>query len=151
MAEFRDRLIQQLKLTEDQIGKVDGIFAAARPQFQALRELAEKDRPKARERIMLEVRARITDVLTPEQKPVYAAMVAELAGRQATRGRVFVLGPDGKPQAFDVRLGISDGSMTELLLAPDSPAAATLKAGAEVVVGTQAAAARTASGPRFSF
>ena len=151
MAEFRDRLIQQLKLTEDQIGKVDGIFAAARPQFQALRELAEKDRPKARERIMLEVRARITDVLTPEQKPVYAAMVAELAGRQATRGRVFVLGPDGKPQAFDVRLGISDGSMTELLLAPDSPAAATLKAGAEVVVGTQATAARTASGPRFSF
>ena len=56
MAEFRDRLIQQLKLTEDQIGKVDGIFAGARPQFAALRELAEKDRPKARERIMVELR-----------------------------------------------------------------------------------------------
>jgi HlyD family secretion protein len=151
MADFRDRLIQQLKLNEDQIGKVDGIFAGARPQFAALRELPEKDRPKARERIMVEVRARITDVLTAEQKPAYAAMVAELAGRQSTRGRVFVLGVDGKPQAFDVRLGISDGSMTELMMAPDSTAAATLKAGAEVIVGTQSTAPKAASGPRFSF
>ena len=151
MADFRDRLIQQLKLTEDQIGKVDGIFAGARPQFAALRELAEKERPKARERIMVELRARITDVLTPEQKPVYAALVAEMAGRQSTRGRVFVLGADGKPQAFDVRLGISDGSMTELMLAPDSSAAAVLKADAEVIVGTQSTAPRAAAGPRFSF
>ncbi|WP_342129016.1 efflux RND transporter periplasmic adaptor subunit [Hydrogenophaga sp. OTU3427] len=151
MGEFRERLIKQLRLTEDQIGKVDGIFAGARPQFAALRELAEKERPKARERIMIDVRARISDLLTPEQKPIYATMVAELAGRQSTRGRLFVLGADGKPQAFDVRLGISDGSMTELLLGPDSPATAALKAGTEVVVGTQAAAPRTASGPRFSF
>jgi len=151
MADFRDRLIQQLKLSEDQIGKVDGIFAGARPQFAALRELAEKERPKARERIMIDLRARIADVLTAEQKPAYAAMVAELAGRQSTRGRVFVLGADGKPQAFDVRLGISDGSMTELMMAPDSNAAATLKAGAEVVVGTQSTAPKAASGPRFSF
>lgn len=151
MGEFRDRLIQQLKLNEDQIGKVDGIFASARPQFAALRELAEKERPKARERIMIDLRARINDVLTPEQKPVYAAMVAEQAGRQTTRGRVFVLGADGKPQAFDVRLGISDGSMTELMMAPDSPVAAALKAGAEVVVGTQSTAPRATAGPRFSF
>ena len=78
-------------------------------------------------------------------------MVAEQAGRQSTRGRVFVLGADGKPQAFDVRLGISDGSMTELMMAPDSSAAAALKAGAEVIVGTQSAAPKAASGPRFSF
>ena len=78
-------------------------------------------------------------------------MLAEQAGRQSTRGRVFALGADGKPQAFDVRLGISDGSMTELMMAPDSPVAATLKAGAEVVVGTQSTAPRAAAGPRFSF
>lgn len=151
MADFRDRLIQQIKLSEDQIGKVDGLFAGVRPQFAALRELAEKERPKARERILVDLRARISDVLTPEQKPLYAALVAEMAGRQSTRGRVFVLGSDGKPQAFDVRLGISDGSMTELMMAPDSPAAAALKAGAEVIVGTQSAAPRAAAGPRFSF
>lgn len=151
MTELRDRLVQQLKLTEDQIGKVDGIFASARPQFAALRELPEKDRPKARERIMVEVRARITDVLSPEQKPLYAALVAEQAGRQSTRGRVFVLSADDKPQAFDVRLGISDGSMTELMIPANSPLADTLKVGAEVIVGTQSAAPRAASGPRFSF
>ena len=151
MTELRDQLVQRLKLTEDQIGKVDGIFAGVRPQFAALRELPEKDRPKARERIMVEVRARITDVLSAEQKPLYAALVAEQAGRQTTRGRVFVLGADGKPQAFDVRLGISDGSMTELMMPPNSPLADTLKVGAEVIVGTQSAAPRAAAGPRFSF
>ena len=151
MTELRDQLVQRLKLTEDQVGKVDGIFAGVRPQFAALRELPEKDRPKARERIMVEVRARITDVLSAEQKPLYAALVAEQAGRQSTRGRVFVLGADGKPQAFDVRLGISDGSMTELMMPPNSPLADTLKVGAEVIVGTQAAAPRAAAGPRFSF
>ena len=100
---------------------------------------------------MVDLRARIADALTPEQRPAYAALVAELSGRQTTRGRLFTLGPDKKPQAFDVRLGISDGSMTELLLPPDSPAAAALVAGAEVVVGTQTAAPRASSGPRFSF
>ena len=73
--------------------------------------------------------------------------------KDGRRNQLFVaaLGADGKPQAFDVRLGISDGSMTELMMAPDSSAAAALKAGAEVIVGTQSAAPRTASGPRFSF
>jgi hypothetical protein len=41
--------------------------------------------------------------------------------------------------------------MTELILPPGSPAADLLKAGTEVIVGTQAAAQRGASGPRFSF
>ena len=49
------------------------------------------------------------------------------------------------------RLGISDGSMTELMMAPDSPAAAVLRADAEVIVGTQSTAPRAATGPRFSF
>jgi HlyD family secretion protein len=151
LADLRTRLIQQLHLNEDQIGKVDGIFAAARPQFMALRDLPEKERPKARERIMVEVRARIHDVLTPAQQPLYAQIVAEAVGRRGSQGRVFVLGPDQKPRAVDVRLGISDGSMTELILPPGSPAADLLKAGTEVIVGTQAAAQRGASGPRFSF
>ena len=68
--------------------------------------------------------------------------------RKFDRGEI---GADGKPQAFDVRLGISDGSMTELMMPANSPLADTLKVGAEVIVGTQSAAPRAASGPRFSF
>ena len=95
----------------------------------------------------------VTDPVTMPAVPRCnaARMLAELAGRQSTRGRVFVLGADGKPQALDVRLGISDGSMTELMMPANSPLADTLKVGAEVIVGTQSAAPRAAAGPRFSF
>jgi HlyD family secretion protein len=72
----------------------------------------------------------------------------------ATRGRIYVTAADGKPRALNVRLGVSDGSMTELLLGPN--AAAELKEGAEVIVGTQSAVANTApktpgAGPRTPF
>jgi HlyD family secretion protein len=65
------------------------------------------------------------------------------------RGRVYILGSDGKPQAVTVRLGISDGSMTELL-------SSTLEPGQEVIVGLVGPAAgsappRPTGGPRPPF
>ena len=70
----------------------------------------------------------------------------------SSRGRIHVLGADGKPVAYAVRLGITDGTRTELLLAPDSPLQQTLKDGTEVVtaLGAKAAAPRT-SAPRLGF
>ena len=61
------------------------------------------------------------------------------AGRP--RGRIYLMGADGKPMAVNVRLGISDGSSTELLLGQGGPnaanatAATALKEGAQVIVG----------------
>ncbi len=74
--------------------------------------------------------------------------------RNSTRGRIYVQGADGKPRALNVRLGVSDGSMTELLLGPQ--AAAELQEGTEVLIGTKSAAvagaARTGpGGPRPPF
>ena len=57
------------------------------------------------------------------------------AGRSLNRGRVYVLDAQGKPQAVPVRVGVSDGSMTELLLGPN--AAAELQEGTEVLVGAR--------------
>ena len=76
------------------------------------------------------------------------------AGRSTNRGRIYVTGADGKPKALTVRLGVSDGSMTELLLGPN--AAAELKEGTEVIAGTKSAAAGNAgkmpgAGPRPPF
>jgi HlyD family secretion protein len=65
-----------------------------------------------------------------------------------------LLGVDNKPKAYDVRLGISDGSATELLVRPGSPEAEALTEGATVITGlpTTAAAAKPASGgPRPPF
>lgn len=48
-----------------------------------------------------------------------------------TRGRVYVMDAQGKPKALSLRLGVSDGNMTELL------AAADLAEGAEVLTGVR--------------
>ncbi len=79
---------------------------------------------------------------------------APAAGRAGARGRIFVTDADGKPKALNVRLGVSDGSMTELLLGPH--AAAELQEGADVIVGTKSAASGAApktpaAGPRAPF
>jgi HlyD family secretion protein len=74
---------------------------------------------------------------------------AESAGRASTRGRVHVLDEQGQPKALNVRLGVSDGSSTELLLGPNAANAANgeLKEGTEVIIGIKAQAATSAKGP----
>ena len=145
-AEFRNRLNTELQLTPEQKEKVDAIYAEARPKFMQLRELPEADRSKARERITSEIRARVGDVLTAEQKPKYAAMVAETSSRTSTRGRIYVMDADGKPKALNVRLGISDGSSTELLVLPNSAQAADLQEGAKVITGVLSSTGAGAGG-----
>nr|WP_315494532.1 efflux RND transporter periplasmic adaptor subunit [uncultured Rhodoferax sp.] len=76
------------------------------------------------------------------------------AARGANRSRVYVMGSDGKPLAYAVRVGVSDGSNTELILPPDSPAATALREGVEVLVGTKPQGSATAprsNGPRPPF
>ena len=150
--ELRARLQAEVKLTPAQLEKVDAIHAEARPKFMQLRDLPAEERTRARERISADVRARIGDLLTPEQKPLYAALQAEGAGRTVTRGRIHLLGDDNKPRAHDVRLGITDGTSTELVVSPNSPEAAVLKEGALVITGASGTspAARPA-GPRMPF
>jgi HlyD family secretion protein len=146
-SEFRTRLVTQLQLTPAQIEKVDAIYAESRPRFMQLRDLPAEERPKARERITADIRARIGDLLTPEQKPRYAALVTEAVSRTVTRGQ---------PRAYNVRLGISDGTATELLVNPNAPDAQVLKLGARVVTGVGAVGGattpqRTPTGPRSLF
>jgi HlyD family secretion protein len=91
-----------------------------------------------------------------QQRSAQRAGNGESGRRQSTRGRIHLL-EDGKPRAVDVRLGITDGTMTELIVPPNSPDAARLVEGAEVIVGTlgpggsSAGAARLPAGPRMSF
>jgi HlyD family secretion protein len=145
-AEFRNRLVTELQLTADQLAKVDAIYAEARPQYGALRDMAAEDRTKARDRITADTRAKIGDILTAEQKPKYAALLAEAGSRTSTRGRIYLLDADGKPVAYNVRLGVTDGTSTELLVQPNSPNAEVFKEGALVVIGTASAAGSAGGG-----
>lgn len=145
MAAFRSGLQSEVGLTPAQLQKVDALSSGLRPKFAALRELPEDERARGAERVRAELHTRVAALLTPEQKPRYERFLAESGGRAATvgtRGRIYVLQPDGTPKAVSVRLGISDGSSTELL-------APRLAPGTTVIVGAIGAAERPGTnGPR---
>ena len=139
LGEFRNRLVSELGLSAEQAAQVDSIIAAQRPRFGELRNLPENRRAKERDRILADMRALIGEQLTPDQRLHYQKLLVDLAGRQSTRGRVYLLGADGKPRAYNVRLGISDGVMTELIVPANSPEAAVLVEGATVITAVVAA------------
>ena len=56
-------------------------------------------------------------------------------GRQSSRGVIYLLGADNKPRGVNVRLGITDGVATELIVPPNSPDADALQEGATVITG----------------
>jgi HlyD family secretion protein len=134
--QFRNRMVAELALTTAQIEKVDAIYADARPKMMTLRDLPQEERGKAREKITADIRAQLRDQMTAEQKPKFDALVAAAASRQVTRGKIYLMGADGKPKAYNVRLGITDGSSTELIVMPNSPDAAELIEGAALIIGT---------------
>jgi HlyD family secretion protein len=140
--------VTELKLDAEQ--RLDPIFAEMRNKFMGLRDLPEEARAKAGAAIRAELRAKIEDTLKPEQKARCAEIAAEFAGRagggQATRGRVWVL-DDGKPRGIDVRVGLSDGTMTEV-------SGDGITEGLEVIVGQQGgsgAAPAQKGSPRMFF
>jgi HlyD family secretion protein len=157
MADFRNRLVSDLQLSADQQQKLDALIQETRPKFAAMRDVTPEERPKIRERVMAEMRAKINDFLTAEQKPKYAALLAELGSRSSTRGRIYLLDANNKPVAYNVRLGVTDGTATELLVAPNSPQAELFKEGAIVIIGVinpnapSSGANRPPSGPRMPF
>jgi HlyD family secretion protein len=91
--------------------------------------------------------------------PAAGAKRAAAGGSEPrSRGRIYLNDAQGQPKAYSVRLGISDGTSTELLVSPAAPNAELFKEGATVITGTQptgsgaAGAPRTAAPtPRWSF
>ncbi|MCX7150915.1 MAG: efflux RND transporter periplasmic adaptor subunit [Rhodocyclales bacterium] len=141
--QLRERLVADLKLDTDQQGKLDAIFAGMRDKFKAARDLPEADKTKAQERNRAEIREKVTVILTTEQKQRYNEMASEAqaarAGGGGGSGKVWIIGEDGSPKAIDVRLGLTDGSMTEIV-------SGDIKEGTEVIVGLQTVAGAKPSG-----
>src|SRR5439155_11627446 len=122
--EMRERLVTGLGLSAEQQKKLDPILADTRQQMSALRELPESERQPGAAKVREATRAKIREILTPEQLAKYE----ELAGREGrgagaaaapggggNPGRVWILDADGKPKAVALTLGISDGTATEVL------------------------------------
>ncbi|MBK9020442.1 MAG: efflux RND transporter periplasmic adaptor subunit [Sulfuritalea sp.] len=146
-AQLRERLVAELKLDADQQGKLDAIFAGMRDKFMAARDLPEAEKSRAQERNRAEIREKVAAMLTPEQKLRYDELGAQAAAARAGggggTGRIWIVGEDGKPKAVELRLGLTDGSMTEVV-------SGDIKEGGEVIVGQQAAPkASGMPGPRL--
>src|SRR5438128_7427688 len=135
--QIRDRLVKELKLTEDQLRKLEPILQDGREQFRALQGLPDGERRPKAQKIREAQRARIREILTDEQKARYDDMAGSSGGegRGGTAGRVWVLGADGKPAPITVNLGLSDGTSTEVLRGD-------VKEGQEVIVGSAGAGGR---------
>jgi HlyD family secretion protein len=78
----------------------------------------------------------------------YEQMTASrTAGGRAATGRVWVVDDTGRPRAVEVRIGLTDGTHSEVI-------GGALQEGSQVIVGTQAdarARAQAKGGPRFGF
>jgi HlyD family secretion protein len=145
-------LARELSLDDAQRAALAGIVAEGREQFRALRgaglppEQLRARMGAARQ----QVDRRIGAILRPEQQAAWEAWRAQRAAAAAapTTGRVHVLGPDGQPRAIAVRLGVGDGSFTEV-------SGEGIELGTELVVGggprpaPAAGAAPPGGGPRL--
>jgi HlyD family secretion protein len=129
MQQFRARIQSDLKPTDAQKAQIEEIFNDSRQKFARVRDMkAEGDRRREAEKIRAETNARIGEILTAEQRPAWERLLAESGSRgQATSGRLYQL-EGGQPKPVDVRLGLTDGSSTEVV--------SGVNEGADVVIGT---------------
>jgi len=147
IGEFVETLKTELALEAAQREQIDAIVADARPQFRALMD-PSIDRTQRVERIRTiraEMGRRIEAVLTEDQRKAFADIRARFDGSRGADGgmpgRVFVVGPDGKPQAVIVRTGVTDGAMTQII-------SGDLEPGRELIIGTGQPPGASPAGPR---
>jgi HlyD family secretion protein len=141
MQQFRARIVEDLKPSEAQKQRLEEIFSESRQKFARVRDVkGDGERRRQAERIRAETNGRIAEILTPGQRPAWERLLAESGARgQASAGRVYVL-EAGEPKALEVRLGLTDGSATELV-------AGGLAEGVEVIIGVADAGRGAASAP----
>ena len=93
------------------------IFEDARAKFmRAARPAGRRRAALARRQIRVELRARITEILRPAQRESLRAADRRSAAPAVapSAARLWVL-EDGAPKPVDVRIGLSDGTSTEIV------------------------------------
>lgn len=150
MRALRERIDKDLQPDDSQKAKLDAIFAGQRDRFMALRDAPEGERQKMTERHRSEMQAEIAGMLTPEQKKKFEEILAETSGSRGgggARGRLYVPDDKGAPKPVEVRVGLTDGTTTEVI-------GHDLKEGMQVITGTvqqqaDSSRARPPAGPRL--
>lgn len=140
----RERLAKALELDESQQLTLETIYRETARKMRAVSAETPEDRQRQMAKLRAERRARIAAMLNDQQRAGYEEIVAE--SRAVTRGRVWTVGETGEAKPVNVRLGLTDGTYTELL-------SANLREGEPLIVGATSASARRptsrSSSPRF--
>ena len=144
----RERLVRELGLNAEQAAKLEAIQRSTAERIAAISIDDPAQRKKEAGRLRAQSRSEIAAILNDEQRARYEALASEQRGVATRNGTVWTTDASGKPKSVNVRLGITDGSHTELL-------GGDLKEGDSVIVGNLAAGARpeakASAGPRFGF
>jgi HlyD family secretion protein len=126
-ADLVQRLRRELRLDEAQAAAAEGAIEQARTAAFVGQEgdtnpAQRRDRFKAMRR---EIRERLTALLPPDQKTrlheVIAAWSDAMRRDEPAAGQFYVVGDGDRPAPVAVRLGLSDGTMTEVIGAPVEP------------------------------
>jgi HlyD family secretion protein len=140
----RERLVRELKLDAEQQAKLETIMNETRDKIRALTVEDQGERRKQAERLRAESRARIAEILNPEQRARYEEMGSARGRGGVTAGRVWVVDEKGKLKSIQVRTGLTDGTYSELI-------SGQLTEGTQVILATADAGKRkqATGGPRF--
>ena len=133
---MRERIINDVKPTPEQIKAIDAILEEGRERLRAERQGASPEEIRRNAQVMRRDNSRkIGEALDPERRGRFEKLVQSFTeqGRQRQRdttpGRVHVLGEDGQPRGIDVRLGVTDGAVTEIIGVDLAPGANLITGG----------------------
>ena len=132
IAAFRERIVTEIKPTPEQLQAVDAAFAAMRDGMRgAMTGLSPEERRSIGRGARTELSAKIASILDPERRALFEAMV-RAGGRSAQAegvpGRVYILDGGNQLKPVTVRLGPTDGAVTQVL-------SGDIAAGQQVVIG----------------
>lgn len=120
---YRERIVSDVKPTAEQMKAIDAILEQGRERIRAERQGASQEEIRRNAQMVRRDNGRkIAEVLDPERRALFEKAMQDMAAqnrqrqqRETSPGRVHILGEDGQPRAIDVRLGVSDGAVTEIV------------------------------------
>jgi len=140
----RERLAQELQLDPQQQMTLETIYRETGRKIRAISADTPEDRERQISKLRAERQSRIAAMLNEAQRARFDELMAEQ--RTVSRGQVWTLDERGKPKSINVRLGLTDGTYTELV-------GGALKEGTDLIVGTASVNAgrstRGGGSPRF--
>jgi HlyD family secretion protein len=120
LQELRERLATEVRPTPEQAVALERVFSDARANMPGRDAgLSDEERRAAFRQVRREMEEKIAAALDPERRAKFLAIAAEsrpgVANDSGGPGRVFVLDSEGRAKPVSLRLGVTDGSVTEVL------------------------------------